>query len=209
MPHSSHDVSSSADGTHETRQLILQVAQRLFMEQGYRTVSTRHIAATCGITQPALYRHFATKQDLYVAVLLEILGLLHKRIVHLAGRKESVPVRLRLIARVLPATWMDARQMFHDIEHELDAPHRQTMAEAFQQQIIDPMAALFADGIAQGLLRAPEQGGLEPQEATFVLFRLLDDQNTPGFQDRSRLQHADRMVDILLRGLLKQTEANP
>jgi AcrR family transcriptional regulator len=207
MARSSHGVPS-ADGTHETRKLILQVAQRLFMEQGYRTVSTRHIAATCGITQPALYRHFATKQDLYVAVLLEMLSNLRGRIMHLVERKESVPVRLHLIARVLPATWMDARQMFHDIEHELDAHHRQIMADAFQQQIISPMAALFAEGITQGLLRDSGQGGLDPQEATFVLLRLLDDQNTPGFQDRSRLQHADHMVDVLLRGLLKQTEAN-
>jgi AcrR family transcriptional regulator len=46
---------------HETRCLILQAAHRPFMEQGYRAVSTRQIAAACGITQPALYRHFATQ----------------------------------------------------------------------------------------------------------------------------------------------------
>ncbi len=206
MARSSHGVPSD-EGTHETRKLILQVAQRLFMEQGYRTVSTRHIAAACGITQPALYRHFATKQDLYVAVLLEMLSLLHGRIMHLAERKESVPVRLHLIARVLPATWMDARQMFHDIEHELDAQHRQITADAFRQQIIEPIAALFTEGITQGLLRDSEQGGLAPQEATFVLLRLLDDQNTPGLQEHSHLQHADHMVDVLLHGLLKQVDA--
>ena len=207
MARSSHGVPA-ADRTHETRQLILQVAQRLFMEQGYRTVSTRHIAAACGITQPALYRHFATKQDLYVAVLSEMLSLLHGRIMHLTERKESVSARLHLIARVLPATWMDAQQMFHDIEHELDAQHRQITAATFQKQIIDPLAALFAEGIAQGLLRDAGQGGLEPREATFVLLRLLDDQNTPRSQDRSRLQHADHMVDVLLHGLLKQRETN-
>ncbi len=207
MARSSHG-GPADEGTHETRQLILQVAQRLFMEQGYRTVSTRHIAAACGITQPALYRHFATKQDLYVAVLLDMLSSLHGRIMHLVERKESMPVRLHLIARMLPATWMDARQMFHDIEHELDAQHRQVMAGSFQQQIIGPIASLFTEGITQGLLRNSGQGGLAPQEATFVLLRLLDDQNTPGFQERSRLQHADLMVDILLHGLLKQAETN-
>jgi AcrR family transcriptional regulator len=207
MPRSSQDVTS-ADGTHETRQLILQVAQRLFMEQGYRTVSTRHIAAACGITQPALYRHFATKQDLYVAVLLEMLSLLHGRLVHLVERNESVPARLYLIARMLPATWIDTRQMFHDIEHELNAQHRQTTASAFQQQIIEPIASLFGEGIAQGLLRDSRQGGLDAKEATFVLFRLLDDHDTPGLQSHSRLQHADHMVDVLLQGLLKQTDTN-
>jgi len=197
-----------ADKTPETRQLILQVAQRLFMEQGYRPVSTRHIAAACGITQPALYRHFATKQDIYVAMLMEMLALLHGRLEHLVGRHESVPTRLHLVARMLPATWIDARQMFHDIEHELDEPHRQTTANAFRQQVIAPIASLFAEGMAQGLLRSPDQGGLNATEATFLLFRLLDDHGTPGSRDRSSLQHADRMVDILLHGLIQQRDGD-
>ena len=204
MPHSSTEGPS--ERLHETRQLILQVAQRLFLEQGYRTVSTLHIAAVCGLTQPALYRHFATKQDLYVAVLLEMLHLLHGRLVRLVERKESILVRLHLVAQMLPATWIDARQMFHDIEHELDTQHRQSTARAFQEQIIEPIASLFEAGIAQDLLRDPSQGGLEPVEATFVLLRLLDDHGTPQIHNHSRLQHAERMVDILLHGLLKQTK---
>ncbi len=115
-------------------------------------------------------------------------------------------VRLHLIAQMLPATWIDARQMFHDIEHELDINHRQTTAHAFRQQIIEPIASLFEEGIAQGLLRDPSQGGLEPVEATFVLLRLLDDHGTPLAQNHSRIRHADSMVDVLLHGLLKQAE---
>ncbi|GCE29518.1 TetR family transcriptional regulator [Dictyobacter alpinus] len=206
MPRSSQD-SSSTNRAHETRQLILQVAQRLFMQQGYSAVSTRDIAAACGITQPALYRHFATKQELYVAVLLEVLNLLHGRLLHLLERNEDVLARLYLIARMLPATWIDASQMFHDIEHQLDAEHRQATASAFQHLVLEPIAALFHEGIEQGLLRSPAQGGLEAHEATFVLFRLLDDSAAPSRQSRSRLQHADRMVDLLLYGLLQQSES--
>lgn len=202
MPRPSRSLPST-EGIHETRQLILQVAQRLFMEQGYRVVSTRHIAAACGITQPALYRHFATKQELYMAVLMDMLHSLHERLLRLVERNESVPERLHAIARMLPATWIDARQMFHDIEHELDTPHRQAMAASFQQQVIAPIAALFTEGITQGLLREPAQGGLDATEATFLLFRLLDDHDTPN--SHNRLQHADRMVDLLLYGLIRQT----
>lgn len=203
MPRQSRAVSP-VEGAHETRQLILQVGQRLFMEQGYRTVSTRQIAAACGITQPALYRHFGTKEELYITILMDMLQTLHERLVRLVERKESVPVRLHAIARMLPATWMDTQQMFHDIEHELGESHRQAMAEAFRQQIVAPIAALFTEGITQGLLREPGQGGLDAAEATFLLFRLLDDHNAPHQQSRNRLQHADRMVDLLLYGLVQQ-----
>ena len=207
MAHSTSD-GFSAHEPHETRQLILQVARRLFLEQGYRAVSTRDIAAACGITQPALYRHFATKQDLYIVVLLEMLSVLHNRLVRLIERDESVSTRLHAVARMLPATWIDAQQMFHDIEHELDVYHRQTTADAFRQQVLEPIASLFTEGMTQGILRDPAQGGLDAKEATFILFRLLDDHNMPPLQNRSRLQHADRMVDLLLYGLSQRGKAD-
>jgi AcrR family transcriptional regulator len=194
------------EGVHETRQLILQVAQRLFMEQGYRAVSTRHIAAACGITQPALYRHFSTKEDLYVAVLVDILHSLHERLERLVARNESVPARLHAIAHILPVNWMDTRQMFHDIEHELDSSHREAMALAFQQNVITPIATLFTQGMTQGLLRTPAQGGLDAVEATFLLFRLLDDHESSNAHNRNRIQHADHMVDLLLYGLVKHSD---
>ncbi|HEM1877482.1 TPA: helix-turn-helix transcriptional regulator, partial [Listeria monocytogenes] len=38
-----------------TRRKILNTARDLFMEKGYRAVSTREIAKIANITQPALY----------------------------------------------------------------------------------------------------------------------------------------------------------
>ncbi len=195
MEHSSREASSA----HETRRLILQAAHHPFIEQGYRAVSTRQIAAACGITQPALYRHFATKQELYIAVLLEMLQQTHTRVVRLVERHESVLHRLRLVARMLPATWENAGQMFHDIEHELDAEGRTTISEAFMSQVVQPIASLFEEGIAQGILRDVEHGGLAPIEAVFVLFRLLNDNNASG--PHSHAQNTDRMLEILLHGL--------
>ena len=192
--------ASSTNTSHETRSLILKAAHRLFMEQGYRAVSTRQIAAACGITQPALYRHFATKQELYIAVLLELLQQTQTRLTRLVERHESVLHRLHLVARMLPSTWNDAGQMFHDIQHELDAQGRKEVSEAFQRQVIAPIASLFTEGITQGILRDAEHGGLAPVEAVFILFRLLNDADTP--KTSSRPQNTDRMVDILLHGIM-------
>lgn len=46
------------------REEILAAALRLFSEHGVEAVTTRQIAAEVGISQPSLYAHFATKQDL-------------------------------------------------------------------------------------------------------------------------------------------------
>lgn len=203
MAHIAND-TSSGDAPHETRWLILQAAQRLFMEQGYRAVSTRQIAAACGITQPALYRHFATKQELYIAVLLELLGQTQAHLTRLVTRQEDVLQRIRLVARYLPTTWEDTQQMFHDIEHELDEQGRKVVSEAFMSHVVAPIMSLFNEGVAQGLLRDAEHGGLDALAATFLLFRLLNDNNMPA--PHAHGQHTDRMVNVLLHGLLHHPE---
>lgn len=48
---------------------ILREATRLFSEDGYDKVTIKDLAYACGITEPALYRHFASKEAIYNSVL--------------------------------------------------------------------------------------------------------------------------------------------
>lgn len=64
-----------------TRRRILEVAEELFADQGYRGTTLRQIAAGAGIQEPGLYNYFPGKQALYEAVLdraitplIEVLG---------------------------------------------------------------------------------------------------------------------------------------
>src|SRR6266403_4505681 len=56
----------------DTRDRVLQVAQALFAERGYRGTSLRDIAKRIGIKAPSLLHHFPSKEQLYVAVLDKI-----------------------------------------------------------------------------------------------------------------------------------------
>src|SRR3569623_1862129 len=47
-----------------TRERIIQGALRLFAEKGVDATSIRDIAASAAITEPAIYRHFKSKEDL-------------------------------------------------------------------------------------------------------------------------------------------------
>ncbi len=58
----------------ERRASILAVAKILFADKGYHGVSVDEIARRLGVSPAVLYRHFASKQDLYEAVLSEFSG---------------------------------------------------------------------------------------------------------------------------------------
>ncbi len=53
----------------ERRELVLEAAGRLFGERGYAGTTLDQIAAAAEVTKPILYRHFASKKALYLALL--------------------------------------------------------------------------------------------------------------------------------------------
>ena len=191
----------------ETRRTIVDVAHRLFMEQGYQAVSTRQIADVCGLTQSALYYHFANKQVLYAEVIKEELGRMHAALARIAGRDDYLEERLRRVGRYISLAHgrMDLHRMFSDIEHELDAAARQELEAAFFGGVIAPIASIFEQGLRLGTIRDPGQGGIDPVKASFLLLGMLDPEASRAEGDRPDPQHADSIVGILLHGLLVGT----
>ncbi len=53
----------------ERRQAVLDTACRIFSEGSYRGTTTAEIARESGVSEPILYRHFASKRELYLACL--------------------------------------------------------------------------------------------------------------------------------------------
>jgi AcrR family transcriptional regulator len=51
------------------RALIVEAAGRLFGDHGFDATRLDDVAAAAGVTKPIVYRHFASKQELYVALL--------------------------------------------------------------------------------------------------------------------------------------------
>lgn len=52
-----------------TANRILDAAETIFAQRGYAAASLREIANEASVTQPALYNHFDSKENLYRAVL--------------------------------------------------------------------------------------------------------------------------------------------
>ncbi|MFI0423702.1 TetR/AcrR family transcriptional regulator [Spongiactinospora sp. 9N601] len=56
-------------GRTPRREMLIDAALDLFHRSGYRNTSTTDVGAAAGISGPAVYRHFANKEDLLTAVL--------------------------------------------------------------------------------------------------------------------------------------------
>lgn len=53
----------------ERREQILRVAVSLFSNHGFRGTTTKEIAHAAGVSEAMVFRHFATKEELYAAIL--------------------------------------------------------------------------------------------------------------------------------------------
>jgi AcrR family transcriptional regulator len=63
----------------ERREEILDAAQTLFAQKGVHAVSTRQIAEIAGISQPALYAYFTTKDDIAAELCVRAFAILGQR----------------------------------------------------------------------------------------------------------------------------------
>jgi len=53
----------------DRRRQLIETAIDLFAQKGFAGTTTREIAAAAGVNEAIIFRHFATKQDLYKAIL--------------------------------------------------------------------------------------------------------------------------------------------
>lgn len=53
----------------ERRREIVRVAVKLFSQRGFRGTTTKEIAQAAGVSEAIIFRHFATKDELYRAII--------------------------------------------------------------------------------------------------------------------------------------------
>jgi AcrR family transcriptional regulator len=84
----------------QRRAVVVEAAGRLFGERGYDSTRLDDVAAAAGVTKPILYRHFADKERLYLALLERHRDDLDRFVVPAEGTLDE---RLRAVLEV----WLD------------------------------------------------------------------------------------------------------
>jgi AcrR family transcriptional regulator len=194
----------------ETYQTIVATAQRLFMELGYRAVSTRMIAQTCGITQPALYHHFTNKQSLYIAVLQHTLKQTENRLQSILNQYTSFHDRFYHMAMYMMLRFeVDMAQMFHDINHELSLEDQTKIGQWWKKGFLMPVVQVLEDGIANNEIKDPSILGTNSTELAFLVLNIIKSVlQAPNFsklpeaeQRKTAERQAKLIVEIFINGM--------
>ncbi|HUN36120.1 MAG TPA: TetR/AcrR family transcriptional regulator [Trebonia sp.] len=138
-------------GGGSTREKILDVALDLFTDQGFDGTSMREIAERLHITKPSIYYHFASKDEILLALHMRVHELTKAPLARLAGQ----PVTLETWGSALSALLdqMTAQRklfLMHERNHAaLDKLHRtehddehDDLQQRFRQALADPSLSL-------------------------------------------------------------------
>jgi AcrR family transcriptional regulator len=99
----------------ERRRELVEAALRVFSTGSYAGATTAEIAREAGVSEPILYRHFASKRELYFACLEDgwqrIRARIEASIEELgpaAGWRAMGPATMREVKVLVPSLWMQA-----------------------------------------------------------------------------------------------------
>jgi AcrR family transcriptional regulator len=141
----------------ERRAAVVETACRVFAKSSYRGSTTALIARETGVTEPVLYRHFASKRELYLACLdsvwQEVRALWEKAI----DREQDSANWLKAIGKAYLEARTSARIVLVDlwIQALTEAADDPEIRRALREQVRE-----VHEFVAALIRRAQDEGGI-------------------------------------------------
>jgi TetR/AcrR family transcriptional regulator len=153
------------------RQRLLRAATRLFASRGYAATSIREIVEAAGVTKPAVYYHFESKEGLYRAILGDVQARIEELLASERSSADPVGARVqRLFLRVW-ALFEREKDAVRFINAVFWGPRQGAPPTDFtllQKAFNSSLERLVQDGISSGELRRAD-----PADAARALLALL------------------------------------
>ncbi len=97
----------------DRKKQILDLATEAFSRDGYDRVTVKQLADGCGITEPAIYRHFDSKDAIYIAVLESLRHrLVYQELFNQLQRENDVEVLLKSVAKHIIAFYTENADIY-------------------------------------------------------------------------------------------------
>jgi AcrR family transcriptional regulator len=146
-----------------TRQQIAEVAMRLFVQRGFDRVTVAEVATAAGVSEKTVFNYFPTKEDLFFDEIPERARKLAEAIRSRAEGQTILDTLRRLqigeCARLsspgfaIFARTLEDSQALRAKELEVMATFAQALADALEEEGIDPRDARIAASLLIGVHR--------------------------------------------------------
>ncbi|HZQ87451.1 MAG TPA: helix-turn-helix domain-containing protein [Acidimicrobiales bacterium] len=177
------------------REQILEAAVELFQRDGYHATGIDEIGATAGITGPAVYRHFASKEDILETLLLDLSAETLATAQQLARDASTPGEALRTLVEFSVDTMLDNPALAYVAQYE-----RRTLPRK-SRIAIDKAERLYFEEWVQPLMQLrPELSEAEARVVVYATAALAVAATTY----KSNLGHAaakDLIVTMMLNTL--------
>jgi TetR/AcrR family transcriptional regulator len=155
------------------KESIIDAAQKVFFEKGLLLSTMDEIAETAELAKGTLYLYYKSKEDLYLAVMMRGLTLLHKMMKHTIEVHQSFVATLLNLSDTYTKFYEKHKDYFR-MMHFFETPqfHKQVSEEtmrscdAFNQQLWNMVIDVMKSGIEKKILR-PD---INPTEICLVIW---------------------------------------
>jgi len=149
----------------ERRQALIETAIRVFSQGSYRGTTTAEIARAAGISEPILYRHFASKRDLYLAALDHVWSNVRTAWERALATSDNVRDAFEAIGhgqvRVRDCKFQMAELWVQALGEAGEDPELRRHLGRHMREVHDFMADLIRRGQAEGVLHADRDADAE------------------------------------------------
>lgn len=134
-----------------TKELILQTAARLFLENGFQKVSIDDIAKEAGLTKASVYYYFGSKAELFKEVMVGMLGRIQGNITRLMESDKFLYDRLFdvLISHLKATVTIDLVGFMRESKTSLSDEHIQEIKIA-EENMFFSIEQSFIDAAKKG-----------------------------------------------------------
>jgi AcrR family transcriptional regulator len=200
------------DRKAQQRQRILDAARQVFFRDGFVAANLDEVAALAGVAKGTLYRYFANKADLYVALLADNGDKFVAKMRDAAATQGSASDRIRALAKFYYGHWAQNRDYFQ-IFWALD---NQGLIGVLPPALVGQVTALWETGlricadVIESGVRSGDFEPCDPWEVANLLWTVANGLiQTEHVMPRKELRHKpldvmfDDSVELFLRGIAR------
>jgi AcrR family transcriptional regulator len=150
----------------QRREQLIDVATKLFAKTGYEATTTAAIAQAARVTEPILYRHFNSKQELFVAIVRDVSERTLEQWQELTAKLTDPAEKLRAISAAMPDHMKRLADYYH-VLHGALASSRDKKVTAVMREHYKQIEEFFAKIVTEGQKSGAFRKDLSPKAAAW------------------------------------------